>query len=291
MMKNPKIYVILFITVLIGIAVIGFSKINESNEKIMLGKDNYIINETWELPTELDEISGITWIDNHTLACVQDEDGKIFIYDLEERKIADEIPFAGNGDYEGIAKHKNNLYIIQSDGLVYEIKNWTDTNKAITSFQTGFKSSNNMESLAYSEKEESLLTVPKDKDSQDSFKGIYKIDLQNKSANLKTPLYKVDLTNEAFKPYRGKKLHKTFNPSEIAIHPKTQEIYMLEGKNPKLVILDKNGNLKRVLKLDELNFPQPEGMSFSESGELYISNEASNGPANIHMVTLKFNKN
>src|SRR5690606_38224258 len=92
---------------------------------------------------------------------------------------------------------------------------------------------------------------------------------------------------EALKKYKGKKLHKTFNPSEIAVHPKTNDIYVLEGKNPKLLIMDEQGILKTVYKLDEINFPQPEGMTFSADGDLYISNEAASGTASIHLVDLK----
>lgn len=286
-MRNPKIFVGVFVAVLIGVAVVGFSMISNANALIMEGSDNYTISETWELPSELNEISGIMWIDNHTLACVQDENGVIYIYDLDERKIADEIPFAGNGDYEGIANYKDDLYIMQSDGLLYEIKDWRKTNKVVSSHQTGFKAVNNMESLTYSIKDACLLTAPKDKDSKEDFKGIYKIALSSKTTDITAPAYKIDMTHEALKDYRGKKLNKTFNPSEIAVHPKTNDIYILEGKNPKLIILDAKGDLKVVFKLDEINFPQPEGMTFSEAGDLYISNESVNGPATIHMVSLK----
>lgn len=286
-MKKSNLYIGLFTAVLIGIGIIGFSKVSQANAEITEGRDNYNISETWELPKELDEISGIVWIDSHTLACVEDENGVVYLYDLDEKEIFEEIPFAGNGDYEGIALNNDIMYVMQSDGLLYEIKNWSATNKMISSHQTGFKSSNNMESLTYSPKDNSLLTAPKDKDTTDDFKGIYKISLASKTAAVNSPAYKIEMNAEALKEYRGKKLHKTFNPSEIAIHPKTNDIYVLEGKHPKLLILDEKGNLKTVYKLDEISFPQPEGMTFSEEGELFISNEAASGPATIHLVEFK----
>lgn len=288
-MRKSSLFVGLFVAILIGIGVIGFSKVSQANAEITEGSDNYTISETWELPTELDEISGIVWIDAHTLACVQDENGIIYMYDLDERSITEEIPFAGNGDYEGIALHNTDLYVMQSDGLMYEIKNWRETNRTISSHQTGFKAANNMESLTYSPKDKSLLTAPKDKDANDEFKGIYKISMASKIADVNSPTYKIEMNAERLKKYKGKKLHKTFNPSEIAVHPKTNAIYVLEGKNPKLIILDQHGILKTVYKLDEINFPQPEGMTFSADGDLYISNEAVNGTASIHLVEFKVN--
>ena len=286
-MKNSNVYIGLFIAVLIGVGVIGFSKVNQANAKITNGIDNYTISETWELPADLNEISGIVWLDPHTLACVQDENGVIYIYDLDEKSVRDEIPFAGNGDYEGIALHNDDLYVMQSDGLLYEIKDWNAVNKVISAHQTDFKSSNNMESLTYSIKDNCLLTIPKDKDVKDELKGIYKISFSSKNVDRNNPAYAIDMHAPYLKAYRNKKIHKTFNPSEIAVHPKTNEIYVLEGKNPKLLILDVDGSLKKVYKLDEINFPQPEGMTFSAAGDLYISNESATGPATIHLVELK----
>jgi uncharacterized protein YjiK len=286
-MKRANLYVGLFVAVLLAVGIIGFSRVNKANAKIADGMDNYTIAETWELPVELNEISGMVWVGNNTLACIQDEDGKLFIYDLTDKAISEEIPFAGKGDYEGIALYKDDMYVMQSDGLLFEIKNWNTTNKIVSTHKTGFQDANNMESLAYSALDSSLLTIPKDRDSKDDFKGIYTIPLSSKKADTNTPAYKIEMNAKALKIYRDKKLFKTFNPSEIAVHPKTNDIYVLEGKNPKLLILDANGTLKSVYKLDEINFPQPEGMTFSEEGDLYISNEAANGTATIHLVEFK----
>lgn len=287
-MTKSNIFVALFIAVLVSIAVIGFSKVDQANSQLTKGSDNYTIVETWELPMELNEISGMVWLDHHILACIQDENGIVFIYDLDEKAISEEIPFAGNGDYEGIAHHDNILYVIQSDGLLYEINPWNTPERSIKSHQTRFTSLNNLESLTYSVPEKSLLTAPKDKDKDLAYKGIYKVGMSS-SGNLDqdSALYKIDLHSEMFDEYRGEKIHKTFSPSEIAVHPLTNEIYVLEGKVPKLLILDEKGILKRVYKLDEIHFPQPEGMTFSAQGDLHISNEAVNNSATILLVELK----
>lgn len=283
-MKKSTLYVGLFVAVLIAISVIGFAKVNEANAQITEGSANYTISKTWELPSELDEISGIVWLDSQNLACIQDEDGMIYVYNLKKNAISEEIPFAGNGDYEAIARHEDDLYVMQSDGLLYEIKNWRATTILVTAHQTDFKSSHNMESLVYSVKDSALLTAPKDKDVGENFKGIYKIALSSKKVETHSPAYKIDMNAVALQPYREKKLYKTFNPSEIAVHPKSHDIYVLEGKNPKLIIMNSDGVLKMVYKLDEINFPQPEGMTFSDEGDLYISNESASGPATIHLM-------
>ena len=286
-MNKSNVLLGVFVTVITAAATVVFSKTSESHRNAIETNYNYNVSQTWILPEVLNEISAIVWVDQSTLACVQDELGVIYIYDLVKKSIIEEITFSGNGDYEGIALHNNDMFVMQSDGLLYEIKDWRTIDKTVSSYHTGFKSSNNMESLAYSVKGNVLLTIPKDKDASRDYKGIYEISLQSKKADINAPVFKIDMNEEALKVYKNKNISKTFNPSEVAIHPKTNEIYVLEGKKPKLLILDATGNVKRIFKLDVLDFPQPEGMTFSDNGDLYISNEAVNGPANIHLVELK----
>jgi hypothetical protein len=53
-----------------------------------------------------------------------------------------------------------------------------------------------------------------------------------------------------------------------------------------LTVFDRTGHLKNVIALDKRIFQQPEGMCFDQYGNLFISNEANGGTANI----LKFEK-
>ncbi|MCE3280799.1 MAG: hypothetical protein K0S44_2990 [Bacteroidetes bacterium] len=57
----------------------------------------------WIMPKELNEISGISFVDEDLLACVQDEKGTIYLFDLERNLITKRIKFSGKGDYEAIA--------------------------------------------------------------------------------------------------------------------------------------------------------------------------------------------
>ena len=87
------------------------------------------------------------------------------------------------------------------------------------------------------------------------------------------PVMQLDMDDEVLKHFREKKIYNNFRPSDIAIHPQTKEIYMLEGAKPKLLILDKNGVAKNGYSLSKKIFPQPEGITFSPDGDLYISSE------------------
>jgi len=281
MKKSNYILIGILIIALLGVAAImGFDK------SPIMGYEtgNYTVKTKWKMPKALDEISGISWISNHTIACIQDEDGIIFIYDLDKKEIVQEIEFANDGDYEGIAIIKNNAYVMRSDGVIFEVSNFRDRNKSVSHFKTDFSEDNNMETLVYDQKSKCLITAPKDKDLEsEDFKGLYHIPIASKSMEAH-PFIKIDMGDEALSPFQKKKAYKTFNPSDIAIHPKTGDYYVLEGKKPKLLILNTNGNVKSVYELDEDNFPQPEGLTFDPNGLLYISNEVDHETATILQV-------
>ena len=77
-----------------------------------------------------------------------------------------------------------------------------------------------------------------------------------------------------------KKLH--FKPSAAAINPVINELYILASVNNLLVTADRKGNVKEVYNLDPKIFKQPEGITFTPTGDLLISNEAAlTGAANI----------
>ena len=47
----------------------------------------------YTMPGSLEEISGISWTGKGTLACIQDEDGIIYCYNLEKEKIVSKAKF------------------------------------------------------------------------------------------------------------------------------------------------------------------------------------------------------
>ncbi|GGW53378.1 uncharacterized protein YjiK [Winogradskyella epiphytica] len=250
---------------------------------------HYTIKSTFTLPDILREISGIVWLDENTFASIQDEDGFIYVYDVAENEIKDKIEFANSGDYEGIAINENDAYVMRSDGLLFVVKNYRSEHPEISEIQTPFSSDNDIESLNYDPDNNRLLTAPKEEDLiTKNIKGIYQIPLKTMRMD-SMPIIKINLKSEKLKPFRHKKIHKTFNPSGMAIHPITKEIYLVDGKKPKLMVLNMKGEILKALPLDKRKFAQPEGITFSDDGRLFISNEAGNkhDNGNILEVELK----
>ncbi len=100
---------------------IGFIGANFSFAQVSIPYNLKQEDQTIILPGELHEVSGLTIIDSRTFACVQDEAGIAFIYDLVIQEVTRKIHFAGPGDYEGIAPVGKDLYVLRSDGVLFRI--------------------------------------------------------------------------------------------------------------------------------------------------------------------------
>lgn len=284
--KNENtIAVIIILSVL---AVVGFLWFAFENPALnpRLEKENYTILRKWELPEQLDEISGITWIGENRFACVQDEEGIIYIYNIDTKEIEKKVNFSMAGDYEGITVVDSTAYVIRSDGQLFEVENYLSANFKVHTYKTPFSKKNDMESLTSDISNNRLLLMPKDKDlmKKDS-KGIYAFDLDTKTIN-RQPILSVNNEDPIFKNQKRSNKKQNFYPSDLAIHPQTGEIYIIDGKIPQLLILGKTGNPVKLHPLLKKTFPQPEGIIFAPDGRLFIANEGKKGTASIMEVEL-----
>lgn len=254
-----------------------------SDEKSTSSISEVVILQKWELPPVLKEVSGIAYMDEQRFACIQDEEGTIFIFNRASKQIEKQIPFAGPGDYEGITLNGNTAYIVRADGQLYEV----DMNAGESSakqYSTPLTAEHNIEGLWYDKKNERLLLAAKDDNEDNDYKGVYAFDLKTKKL-ASDPAMKIDLNNELIQSSKGKK-KKALMPSAIGIHPLTNEIFITDGPKARLLILDDAGTSKKFLQLGK-EFAQPEGITFSPQGEIFISNEGTKEPGNIIQVKVE----
>ncbi|MEM8907285.1 MAG: SdiA-regulated domain-containing protein [Bacteroidota bacterium] len=74
----------------------------------------------------------------------------------------------------------------------------------------------------------------------------------------------------------------TFNPSALAIHPLSGNIYILSSSKKIIIVLDSQGEIIYLSRLNKKVHKQPEGLAFDADGTLYLSNEGKSGKAYIH---------
>lgn len=250
------------------------------------------------LPEELREISGIVYFDKNTIIGIQDEKGRLYFYDLREKKITREIKFFDQGDFEDIAMVGNSMFALRSDGLLVEVENFTSKeNLTVKKHFTPLSLKNDCEGLCYDEATNSLLIALKEmngikeKDDQPGFRAIYSFDLNTKTLSEK-PTYLIKIsTLDIPEKYPSKSKKKSgeikFKPSALAIHPLTSEIYVLGSTGKKLIVINRNGEVVFKTGLDNKLFPQAEGIAFSPEGTLFISNEGGDGTGTLLKFEMK----
>ncbi len=258
-----------------------FYKTRIEKKRVALDSTQEVI-ESWELPSVLDEISGIVWLEDGRIACIQDEVGIVFFYNLETKKLDGQVKFGGDGDYEGLALMGENMYVVRSDGEIFEICNFLGEEPSYNQYELPLSEKHNIETLLADKKNNRLLLMAKDHEPFDNDgRGIYAYDLETKTLQEKPVLLLTTADADL------QKTLKKIRPSDIAIHPKTKEIYVLQGTKPRILIVNPNGSVKKEYPLNNKVFYQPEGITFSPDGTLYISNEATGGVPSILKVELK----
>lgn len=242
------------------------------------------IEDTWELPAELAEISGMAFLGEEKIVGVQDEKGVLYVYNLSTQVLEKQIQFGPNGDYEGVALNEDTAYVLRTDGTIFVVQDYLTTAE-VSEIKTMLTVKEDPEGLCYDQKNNRLLIAIKGDDPrEEGSKAIYAIDLSQQDSEA-VSVFQVDLSDAVFKEVKEDDLQDTFKPSEINVHPETGQIYLLEGQNPKLLILDEKGSPQELMILDEKDFPQAEGLTFDPNGNIYISNEGS--PATIHRISIK----
>ncbi len=229
--------------------------------------------EVHQLPEVLEEISGLTYFAKNTLAAINDEHGRVYLYDLVAKRIkkGENIKFSGKGDFEGIELVDGYMYAIKSNGDLYRFS--TIMYEVVEKIKGPFKSENDIEGLGYNHVTHQLLIALKGKgDTEDvdvKGKAVYAFDLETQKHE-KMPVYV--LKDKDLKRVLGSKETKV-RPSGIAVHPITNEVYMLASTGRALIVFHQDGRPKNFTTLKRSLFPQPEGITFSPEGDLFISNE------------------
>lgn len=250
----------------------------------------------FELPHSLREISGITFYRDQRLACIQDEKGKIYIYNLKKEEVKESVDFAADRDYEAITMVNDTFYVLQSTGTLFEIVHFDSDSQQTKKYDTFLKKENNTEGLCFDILNHQLLIACKGESfekGKENIKEIYAFDLTTHQLNPK-PVYKIHLRelgqfmkseHIGIPATENKKFF--FEPSEIAVHPITNEIYVLSSVGKLIVVLNRSGKIQEVAALDPKISSHPEGMTFSGDGNLFIASE---GRGNKKII-LEFNFN
>jgi uncharacterized protein YjiK len=244
-------------------------------------------DHTWRLPAQLIEVSGNTWVDANHLVLIEDLHPALYLIKLDNKNATLEktIPFAETEkdkvDIEDVTIVNNVVYALWSHGVLFKISNWQSKPK-VDKIKTGLTKENNTEGLCYDPVNKTLLIACKDNagtgDDKKSARAVYQFDI-NKQTLMRPPYMVIHAKD--FEKVSSDKL--SFNPSAIAVHPVTHDIYILTTKvNKGMAVFTHDGKLKSYQPVNKDLMPQPEGICFSPEGKLFISSEGKKGePGNL----------
>jgi uncharacterized protein YjiK len=234
-------------------------------------------SEKFILPKSLKEISGLSFYKNNQLACVNDEQGKVFMYDFVKKEIVDKIPFGKDGDYEGIEVVGDEVFILKSNGKLKSFKIGVPFEREIDCSDPDVLE---YEGLAYDPKTKNLLLAAKERvKDKDDKKMIYAYDFERKVLFKNIAIPEEQIKDEV----SGKK----FNPSGIAISPTTGQVFIIASDGKKLLVLSKDGQKEALISLNSKTFVQPEGICFTPNGDLFIASEGKDSDGYILKFTVK----
>jgi len=251
-------------------------------------------DSTYRMPKKLKEISGISHYKEKQFYAINDEKGNLYLYDLAIGEIISEIDFGKGDDYEAVTRNGDNVYVAESNGNIKVID--IQRKIKIKEINTSLSKRNDVEGMCYDPERNILLLACKGevekKSKNKSDKGIYFIDPSTQ--NTKVEPYKILNIKKEIDSLKRYNLFDNFinninvssrinhfAPSGLSFDPITGYLYILANRGKLLVVLDKQKATKGVYFLSHKIFGQPEGISFDEAGNLYISNESKSTKANI----------
>jgi uncharacterized protein YjiK len=228
------------------------------------------------LDESLDEISALCYESDTLLYSVQDEKGIIFSVNLKSGKVREYLHFKKKGDFEGLAKHEDNFYALESNGDIYELTSGGGVQK-YTFFDKakGFE----FEGICIAPNRDNLLIACKHHKGKEDDKYIY--------------VYTFSLKDKRYQPrpfLRVEKLniHEQFASSGIAVNP-VGNIVLLSAKTFTIAELNTAGQLIRKAQLPFIIYPQVEGICYSPEGVLYLASERGEG-MNGKIIQLRKNE-
>ncbi|MDN3668870.1 SdiA-regulated domain-containing protein [Echinicola jeungdonensis] len=249
--------------------------------------ENYDLDqpEKMILPMALDEISGLTIGPENRIWAIQDEAAIVYELNWPDNRVVRRSKYAKNMDVEDILFVEKGLFALKSNGDIYEIMDIFSKEVDAKKHDFPFNGKRDMEALGYYDDDRLILFCKKcNLDKDKNVASAFFFDLNsNQFSNAKDFKLTEKKIRELLNEERHYKL--TVKPSAVAFNPVDRKYYVLSSVGKWLLVMDKFGDYEEVFRLNPRLFKQAEGICFNQMGDMFISNEARDGNANI----LKFN--
>jgi len=230
----------------------------------------------WIMPPQLREISGLAPTSRGTLLTHDDNSGRISEIDPKTGILVKSFSLLGNQkeDFEAIAIAGNDIYLMASDGKLFQFRDGADGQQvSFKVFDPGLSKQCEFEGLAYEADAKRLVMACKrllDKAAPKEillYRMPFPLDRATITA-LKVPL----------KDVIGSNAWTKFRPSDITIDPVTKNYVIVASQEKGILVMTPDGDVVRSGPLPG-DHQQAEGVAITNDSILVISDEANVQPA------------
>ncbi|UYQ93367.1 hypothetical protein MKQ68_25115 [Chitinophaga horti] len=235
----------------------------------------------------MQEISGIIHHERDGMfMAINDEEGRIFKMDVTVDEPYENWKFGKNTDYEDLAFTGEDYLVLKSNGMLYWVENMFTDSVSSLSYEAPVKGKREFETAYYDKAAKGVIIICKscEVDKKMGRTSAYRFDINTKTFD-NEPYFQINVEEISKRVKEKKDKLKAFQPSAAAIHPLQKRLYIVSSVNHLLVITSLKGGVEEVFDLPHKRFRQPEGITFAPNGDMYISNEAGEGTANILKFT------
>ncbi len=256
-------------------------RLDEKAKKPIAGPAGY----DWEnpvkinLPEELDEISGIVFNPaDSSIVSLNDEEGILYSFRPEKPNLLHDSRFHKGADFEELISVRPYWYAMKSNGNLYRITNAFADNTDAETYPFHLTGKNEFEAMLYDSSNNRILLFCKVcQKTPSASPDVYSFNLASSTFD-SIPAFQITLTETQKKELP--QAHQ-LQISGAAIHPYNGKWYLICSVSGVLIITDNKGVCQEIYNLKRKIFKQPEGICFATNGDLFISNEAKTGIANV----------
>lgn len=239
-----------------------------------------------ELDETLKEISGISVVGDTAVFCVQDELGAVFHVNLGDNSMSSVGRFTDIGDFEDLEVVGDSVVVLRSDGSLFsfDFVNFKGKSNQVMLNVPCM----NLEGLFYDSKTKKFIVTCKEPSLErrpssekqkkqeiamnaEQERAVYSFDKNTIVKPEKIFSVKIGEIRNLVNHLYGMKV-ECFNPSAIAIHPITNETYILSS-DQRMIAVYNGTSLKSVFLLPPEDYYKPEGLDFLSNGDMILCSE------------------
>jgi hypothetical protein len=253
------------------------------------------------LPMGVNAFTDFVIMDSIHLICLDDQIGGVLVYDIKSNNSEGYLPTGIDLKIKEITKIDSTIILVDENMDLHFLLPPYDSSSIITNASLRDISFISSGMCLHEQTKRLFFVAETDIENEIQNYSIYTFNLNQRKLNERA-LFEIKpeeiemfaITNNIQLPINriddndGDTVQNfSFKPEVIAVHPKTNEIYVLSSTDRSLVVYNQFGHVVNYTTLSQELFSQPKAMTFYPNGDLLLTNSDLKNPS---IVRIKWNK-